>query len=75
MEEIIKLATALSGAPLSVLLMIALAVVVKWWRDDIKNFAAREITRQAREDELYAQNSALLREAVAGLQRVADALD
>jgi choline-glycine betaine transporter len=75
MEELLTLASKLAGAPLSALLIIAIYFIVKWWRQDIAKYETREAARQMREDELYAQNSSLLREAVAGLQRVADSME
>lgn len=75
MEELINLATKLTGAPLSVSLIIAIVMLVRWWRHDLAKYEARELQRQAREDELYMQYASLLRESVAAIQKVADAMD
>jgi choline-glycine betaine transporter len=74
MEEIIRLATALSGAPLSVLLIIALCVVVKWWRDDLATQKTERLAALARDDEHNQQYANLLKDSVAAITRVADTL-
>jgi choline-glycine betaine transporter len=74
MEELLSLATKAAGVPLSALLIVALLVVVKWWRNDIADRDKERLAAQARDDEHNQQYASLLRESVAAIQRVADTL-
>jgi hypothetical protein len=73
--ELLELVKVVVGQPLSVILLLGLVVV--YLRGEKKDLAHQEevASLHARNEETHAQNSALVRETVAALQRVADHLN